>query len=507
MSARERPRGVSVARRLVQAAFLAAFVALAVAAAYPPLSFPASNVMLRLDPIAAVYSLISVHSLGVAAAFWPAWVLIGLTALGSRFFCGWVCPLGTCLDAAGAVKPRALKYYEPTGSQVRQLRKGADPAPGTAKHTPPRGRAWLRPKYLLLALVLVFALARVNLLYFASPMVIVNGTVHYALMPIVPIVFIALILAAIFYRPRFWCESLCPSGALLGLVSWAGKKFPSRAGVLAVAKQPSACTSCGVCYKACSFGVEEPFTSEMPGRLRSLDCTSCGQCVGACPEGALSLDGFGRTLYVAGAVGARSATDKPSSLPGSPAPPAGRFAVSRREFLGSVGLGAVLLAGYGIGMGDHKAPVLRMPGAQDESLFLARCNRCQECARACPPGSLKPMGIESGLQKLWTPRFVPREAGCIFDQCSQACQRVCPAGAILKVDPKDTKIGLAALNRRTCLGWRGKYCLVCQERCRFDAIAAKGLRPSVLEDKCTGCGSCEETCPTNPPSIVVRPLV
>jgi ferredoxin len=496
---RQKTRALNIARRCVQIAFLALFAVLVFKAAYPPLQTPPSNALLRLDPLAGVYSVIASRSAEILASFWPAWVLLGLTALSSRFFCGWLCPLGTCFDAAGALKPKVLKYYKPKGKYMKRLlgleERGA---------TPRR----IRLKYLILAVVLGLGLAGVNLLYFGSPLVVMNRSIYYILLPQVPFFLLFLLLLAFVYRPRFWCEELCPMGALMSLVSMATKRLSAVFSPLSVVKDADACIDCGACFKECDFGVAEPYLKRDSGKLRSADCTACGDCVSVCPAGgALKLESFGGTLY-----GSRGVREKKSdAVVGAGMEPAGesghgRFTVTRREFVGSVSLGAVLLAGYGVGLRDLPGPVLRMPGAQNESEFLAACSRCGECVRTCPVGCIKPMGLEGGFQKLVTPRFYPRTAGCIFDQCDQACARVCPVSAIERQKPEDVKIGVAGVNKRTCLGWKGKPCLVCQERCRFNAIEANGLRPSILKDKCTGCGACEETCPTEPTSIRVFEL-
>jgi len=487
---RRRLSGLTIIRRAVQVAFLVFFVFLAFKAAYPPLSTPPANIFLRFDPLAGLFSLLAVRSAPVAASFWPAWILLGLTLLGSRFFCGWICPLGTCFDIAGAVKPKALEYYRPNGGQIKELR-----ARSKEGAIPRR----FRIKYVILAVVLALALAGVNLLYFASPLVIMNRSVYYVLLPQVPVLFIILMLLAFAYRPRFWCEEICPLGSLLGLCSLAGKKLMARLSPISVAKDASACIDCGACYRNCPFGVDEPFIKPESGTLVSPDCTSCGACVSSCPAGgALSLKSFGLDIY--DSRGKKAPAGR--VLPTSPAPPPHKgLTVTRREFVGSLSLGAVMLAGYTVGLRDLPEPVLRMPGAQDESAFLAECNRCGECTRTCPTVCIRPMGLEDGFQKLWTPRFYPRKAGCISDQCNQACARVCPAGAIKRRESDDFKIGTARVNTRTCLGYRGRLCLVCMERCRFEAIEADGLRPVIIEDECTGCGACENTCPTEPASI------
>jgi ferredoxin len=179
--------------------------------------------------------------------------------------------------------------------------------------------------------------------------------------------------------------------------------------------------------------------------------------------------------------------------------------LGRRDMLafGITGLGGLLALGL-IRKDRAAAPLLRPPGAQDEEAFLARCLRCQECVRACMTGCLEPVGKEYGLTRLWTPRLDPSYAKCEFTLCGRACAESCPVKAIDRPPDNKVRIGTAAVDRTKCIAWaQRKSCLVCYERCTFQAIDFDGRgRPRVIAENCTGCGACQNTCVTNPDAAI-----
>jgi ferredoxin len=77
---------------------------------------------------------------------------------------------------------------------------------------------------------------------------------------------------------------------------------------------------------------------------------------------------------------------------------------------------------------------------------------------------------------------------------------------------KHAKMGTAELIRDRCLVWeQDKLCLICDEQCPYDAIEFRVVdgfrRPFVLENRCNGCGVCENKCPVQgEAAIIVTPI-
>ncbi len=273
-------------RRGVQVIFIALFILAAWAASYPPAGAVNENLFLRVDPLAA-------FAAASASNLWfyllPAWVLLGLTALSGRFFCGWICPLGSLLEMLPSLGRRGKKG----ASRLRPRDLAGKPIG--------KGDARLRLKYVFTAALLLLFLFGVNALWLFDPLVIANRAVVFVLLGGVPVVFIALTALAVLVGPRFWCQEICPFGACLSAASVAGSRLPAKASPLSLVKDESACIHCGRCSMACPFAIAEVADSEMTGRLAIPDCALCGECVSACPvEGALSLRAFGARVLSSG---------------------------------------------------------------------------------------------------------------------------------------------------------------------------------------------------------------
>lgn len=481
---------------------------------------------LDADPFVALLTLLSTHTVYRGLAW--SLVVVLLTLVFGRVFCGWICPLGTIQHVVAGVAP---SRYGRGGRRIAQNRTH-----------PVRQRV----KYYLLYAALGAALLGSAIGGVLDPICLLLRSAALFLLPagqyatlaaadaadatgvaalrwsanrtvetlsslvwqreqfvfheawLIGAIFIAILVVGRFI-PRFFCRVLCPLGALLGLIS--------RYRLLGMRKAHDRCTHCNLCLVDCQ-GADSP---EGGVGWRQAECHSCFNCQAACPEDVIHFE------WLPPQQDARRAPD-----------------TIRRTALASAAAGAALvpLARAADGVVTRANPrLIRPPGALDERRFLERCIRCGECMKVCPNNALHPALLEAGLEGLWTPLLIAKIGYC--EQSCVLCSRVCPTGAIARIDEEHRvgqperdvppiRIGTAFFDRGRCLPWAmGKPCIVCEEFCPTSPKAiwteetevpvrhphthhrgedaeratVRLRRPHLDPTRCIGCGACEHVCP------------
>jgi len=442
-----------------------------------------TELFLNLSPLAGLSTILSQGNLAGGMILGAG--ILALAFMLGRVFCGWLCPMGACQDAASFLLvpgDRRLRY---------------------AKHS---YHPLQKAKYVVLATVLVGAGFGVIWAGWVDPIALMTRFSATVLAPLVDLVvrggrwqqaaFQGAALTAIvflatlvmnWWRPRFWCRMVCPLGALLSLCSRNPLRRPTR--------DRTKCIDCGRCREHC------PGACEIDKDVIPSECVMCMNCLEVCPTRAIAL------------------RFSPSAKRAAAPLDAGRgLALSRRHFLVSAvvalgSLGAVRNLRHVLGRGFDKR--IRPPGALAEEHFLARCIRCGACMNACPTRVIQPAVTECDAEGLWTPVLNMRVGYCEYE-CVR-CTQVCPTEALRPITLRQKheenfdKIGTAFIDRNRCLPWSfGKECLVCQEVCPVSPKAiyqipnSTGPRnehgepvvaPVVNPERCIGCGHCEYHCP------------
>jgi polyferredoxin len=440
-------------RRAAQALFLGLWIFLFWQTAHQDVTPLEPDLFLTTNPLIAILTMVTARVW--VTAMIGGLVLIILTLLFGRFFCGWVCPLGTLLDIFGRLW---------IGPKEKYLTND---------------KAWRRLKYYLLVVFALVALIGGQLIFLADPLVLSYRAVAMGVIPSAPgeLVFLPLLLLFVIVAltgvtHRFWCRYLCPLGAFYGAVS----RFSL------VRRRVKGCDGCKAldaraCQEVC------PMHASVIKQQRPEECIRCMSCETVCEKHAVS---FGRT------------TPLPSRREDL-------LTLDRRTFVLSAGMGTV--AGIGIlnARNGEGKDIVRPPMVKDDALFLGLCVRCGQCIRACPTGTLQPLFLEVGFAGLWSPAITPRVEGC-KDDCN-ACAEACPTGAIPEFGPSrkekwSMKMGSVTFESHRCITYSPdavKPCLKCVAVCPNRAIVidreADPIRPlKVVYEQCIGCGRCETAC-------------
>lgn len=291
---------------------------------------------------------------------------------------------------------------------------------------------------------------------------------------------------------RTYCNTICPVGTVLG--------FLSRYALFRPVIDAGKCKECGLCSRKCKASC----INYKEFRIDYSRCVDCMDCIDTCKHGAIHF-------------ACRLKKSEPAKEEGKPVDTA------RRGFLTAtavVAASATLQAqekkvdgGLAV-IEDKKIPAratrIVPPGALSIRHFEQHCTACQLCVSVCPNGVLRP---SSGMMTLMQPEM-SYERGYCRPECTR-CSEVCPAGAIRPItvaDKSATHIGHAVWVRENCIPLTdGVSCGNCARHCPVGAIQMVPSDPEnpdspkipvVNEERCIGCGACENLCPARPFSAI-----
>ena len=364
---------------------------------------------------------------------------------------------------------------------------------------------------------------------------------------LVAVVTLVVVVVLAWRHGRTYCNTICPVGTVLGMLSRYSLWRPTI--------DASKCTGCTLCARRCK-------ASCIDAKAHRIDysrCVACMDCIDNCREGAIRyvcrLGQGGKAVAANGKTKAVTenpvtATENPVSRPVEtvsrpenavgatgkmavahvPAGSAGRRSVegaqidtARRSFLlaTAAAAGAAALHAQekkvdgGLAVIEDKKPPRRhtsltSPGSVGARHFFQHCTACQLCVSVCPNGVLRP---STDLARLMQP-VMSYERGYCRPECTK-CGDVCPTGAILSLtvaDKSAVQVGHAVWIKKNCVPLTdGVECGNCARHCPTGAIQMvpsdagnpDSLKiPVVNEERCIGCGACENLCPARPFSAI-----
>ena len=289
---------------------------------------------------------------------------------------------------------------------------------------------------------------------------------------------------------RTWCNTICPVGSVLG--------FFSRFSVFAPVIDTDKCRNCGLCGKQCKASC----INMKEHQIDLTRCVACMDCIDTCKDGAIHY----ACRYGKKAAGTASATD-------------GGVDTGKRAFMVSAAIATTAAAAKAQEMKvdgglaqisratkpERQTPLVPA-GSLSLKNFADHCTACQLCVSVCPNQVLRP---STSLMNLMQPEM-SYERGYCRPECTK-CSDVCPAGAIRPItveDKSSIQIGHAVVCLDNCVVNTDEVsCGNCARHCPAGAISMvrknpddpKSLRiPVVNEERCIGCGACENLCPARP---------
>jgi len=473
--------------------------------------FPSTiySIILFLQFIPSFIKFLSLAGIGAVGFI----AVLLLTLFSGRVYCSSICPLGTFQDVISYLS-RKLKKKKKKREFLRYE----------------KGKSWWRYSFLALAIIPFFGgtIFFVNLLdpyssfgkmsahLFRHLLIAANNSIAFLLEKmnlyiVYPFEFkgvdifsfslavtIFLVVAYLsFTKGRMYCNTVCPVGTLLGLVS----KFA----FIKIAIDESKCKACGICERVCKSNCIDKVNKTV-----EFDrCVACFNCFDVCPTDGMKFE-YGFTSI-------KNVKQKTETTLSSELSQHDEGVIhSKRNFLFNTFVYVVGLTGISLSQikiipkKASKVAIFRKnpvtpPGSKSRINFAQNCTSCHLCVSVCPTQVLQPAYLEYGLLGMFQPRMDYQTGFCNFE--CKLCGEVCPTGAISKSslpEKKLTQLGKVKFVKDNCIvNTENTDCGACSEHCPTKAVNMvpyknKLVIPEVKDEFCIGCGACEFACPTKP---------
>ncbi len=450
--------------------------------------------------------------------------LLILTLLFGRVYCSVICPLGVMQDffAAFGKKIKSHRYTYSAAKKwcrysffavfIAALAAGVSLVPALIEPYSAYGRMasnLFAPLWRWGNNALAYFAERWNSYAFYETEVWFKGWASLSVAALT-----LMVVALLSYRHgRTYCNTVCPVGTLLGLVS--------RHAWFKPVMDEKACVNCRLCERNCKASCIDVSNH----KIDYSRCVACMDCMDSCHQGGIKYKRVG-TRPVVSAESAPTVEPAPSAETATAASaPTTAPAVdtARRSFLfgvGSLAAVSVLKAqekkvdgGLAVlvdKQAPHRQTPIVPPGAQSHRHLSRHCTACHLCVSACPNGVLRPSTNLENLMQVES----SYERGFCRSECTR-CSSVCPTGAIQPITTAQksaTQIGHAVWIEKNCLPLtEGVSCGNCARHCPSGAITMVDARPGEVDspkipvvhtERCLGCGACEYLCPSRPFSAI-----
>jgi len=303
------------------------------------------------------------------------------------------------------------------------------------------------------------------------------------LLMLFPFSFLILIFWLSFKHGRLFCNTVCPVGSFLGLLS----KFS----LYKIKIDTENCIGCNLCERVCKSGCIDK-KNKVVDYSRCVDCYNCFT---VCPSEGITYG--------------KSNLKKIMRLTNN------EINYEKREFIFKII--TFIIGTAGLSFAQKKIipkklstiPILKKypvspPGSYSINHFTNSCTACNLCVSACPTQVLQPSFLEYGFLGMLQPTMNFQAGFCNFE-CI-ICSQVCPSGAILPTQLEKKKLiqlGKANFIKENCIVVTEKTdCGACAEHCPTKAVTMVPYEnikiPEIKNEYCIGCGACEYACPTKP---------